>query len=227
MIFFTLFSLDKMKDIILKSLTDRCAEVLFKNLEYVDVSKLPHDLTEKLLYKSCSVIPSLDPDSPTTYTYHIKEPERSTSMQGFTNQICRYLDEVSNANSEETKIEKAYALFEYMVQEKRLFQHVAYVKYEKFGKTVKRKMIGFWHKYHLDRMKKYWVRLFDEPFPNKKTQKSLILRGKSVEEMSRCELIDNVELLTETLDSVDFVVTSPSTKELQSWLREALTVFDE
>nr|QBK91842.1 MAG: hypothetical protein LCPAC304_01810 [Pithovirus LCPAC304] len=225
MIFFTHLRKYKMKDLILKSLADRCAEVLLQNLEYVDVSKLPDELTYKLLRKSCSanhndgLIPA--------YTYHIKEPERSTSRREYANQIRRYLDEVEDIYGEENKTEKAYELFEYMVQEKRHFQITASTRNKGFRLVVKRKLIGFWHKHHLDRMKSYWVQLFDEPFPNKKTQKRYVLKGKSVEELSRRELIDNVDLLTEYRESVDFVVTSPSMKELQDWLREALTVFDE
>ncbi len=211
-----------MKDIILKSLADQCAEVLLKNLEYVDVSKLPHNLTEKLLYKSCSA--NHDDGLIPTYTYHIKKPERFTSKQEYINQIRKYLDEVGDIYSEENKTQKAYELFEYMVQEKRHFQITASTRNKGFRLVVKRKMIGFWNKHHLDRMKSYWVQLLDEPFPNKKTQKWYILAGKDVEELSYDELKYSVFLLMEFPESVD---RYPSTKELQDWLREALTVFDE
>ena len=87
-----------------------------------------------------------------------------------------------------------------------------------------RKLIGFWHKHHLDRIKEYWVQLFDELFPNKKTQKWYVLKGKSAEELTLTEVVDSVLLLTEFRESVR---RYPCKEELQDWLREALTVFDE
>nr|QBK91843.1 MAG: hypothetical protein LCPAC304_01820 [Pithovirus LCPAC304] len=202
-----------MRDLILKSLADQCVEVLLQNLRYVDVSKLPHDLTEKLLYKSCS----FDSDDG-TYGYHIKEPERSTSKRGYVNMINKYLSNMDTVRNEKYRIKEVYALFEYMVQEKHLFKMLAYENGGTFGLVMKQRLIGFRYKHHLDRVKEYWVQLFDEPFPNKKTQKSLVLGGKSVEELSHLETVDTLFLLTG-------FVCFPA--ELQDRLRKALTIFDE
>ncbi len=216
-----------MKDLILKSLMDLCAEVLLKNSEYVDASKLPQELTEELSYKSCSRWRDHRERDPgkvgikPTYSYHIKEPERFTSRRSYANEIRKCLNNMYSVHGEENRIKEVYALFEYMLQEKHLFEIIACENSGGFGKIVKHKLIIFWHKYHLDRMKEYWVQLFDEPFPNKKKQKWCVLDGKSVEELSYKELNSMIFLLTEHASRFT------SMEELQDRLREALTVFDE
>lgn len=125
---------------------------------------------------------------------------------------------MDTVRNEKYRIKEVYALFEYMVQEKHLFKMLAYENGGTFGLVMKQRLIGFRYKHHLDRVKEYWVQLFDEPFPNKKTQKSLVLGGKSVEELSHLETVDTLFLLTG-------FVCFPA--ELQDRLRKALTIFDE
>lgn len=146
-----------MGDLMLKSLMDQCAEVLIHNPDYICPQFLPEDLCLQLSKKAVSY------DEKAGFSYHIKEPEYSTSFEGLSDGMMAFFDAINTCRGKKNKIPLVYQLFDFVIKEKNALYNSG-KNVECLIRSVKRKMIQFHVENGLE-MKQYWEDLFKEPFP--------------------------------------------------------------
>lgn len=146
-----------MSDLVLKCLMDQCAEVLVLNPDYILPTLLPKELILQLSKKKISY------DKETGFSYHIKEPEYSTSYNGLAIEMAVFFDAIRACRGKKNKIPLVYQLFELMIKEKNALHHSG-KNVEFLIASTKTKMIQLHVEDGLE-VKKYWEGLFDEPFP--------------------------------------------------------------